>query len=170
MPRASSVASSIRIDPSSSRFQPAYCSGEKEGADVSYTHHSLLFALWPSPHLSPRRLTCPWEMPHPIPSTQAISSTAERGKVGKIRLSKRSPAPHAPKDTAVYLAVAPLHTQPGFFKYLKRFNIRIYHALHKTRPGGTKETTRPEGPRAPRTRNPQQQQVEIELKIWIINI
>lgn len=72
-----------------------------------------------APRLCPGRLSCPWTMPNSIPSIQAISSTAERGNMGKISPSKRSPpgkgspALYAPHDMQVYLATAllPTHSQ-----------------------------------------------------------
>ena len=81
--------------------------------------------------------------------------------MGEISPSKRSPpgkgcpALYAPNDTQVYLAAALLPTRSqASSSSPKRINVRIYHTLSKTRPGGTKETIPPEGLRAPRTRNP----------------
>lgn len=74
------------------------------------------FPFSQAPHLSPGRLSHPREMPNSIPSIQAVSSTAERGNVGKISPSKHSPpgkgcpALYAPNDAQVYLAAALRHT------------------------------------------------------------
>lgn len=124
------------------------------------------FPFSQAPHLSPGRLSHPpghaqFNSQHP--NCLLNGKERKRGQDQPVQTQpsgKGCPALYVPNDKRVYLAAALLPTpSQASSSSPKRFNMRIYPTLSKTHPGGTKETTPPEGLRAPRARNPQQQQV-----------